>query len=130
MRVRFGDERLERMRRMRAVVRDAAQHNGDFTRLIWQRRKVRPRPLVIIADISGSMEKYTRLLLQFLYSVARSLPQVECFVFGTRLTRITRLFVFTRAPTRTSRLLRRSVSPVNWLGPMIAISCSPSVVRS
>ena len=44
---------------------------------------------MIIADISGSMEKYARLLLQFLYSVAHSLPQVECFVFGTRLTRIT-----------------------------------------
>ena len=74
---------------MRAVVRDAAQHNGYFTRLVWQRRKVKPRPLVIIADISGSMEKYARLLLQFLYSVTHSLPQVECFVFGTRLTRIT-----------------------------------------
>ena len=74
---------------MRAVVRDAAQHNGRLTRLVWQRRKVKQRPLVIIADISGSMEKYARLLLQFLYSVAHSLPQVECFVFGTRLTRIT-----------------------------------------
>jgi uncharacterized protein with von Willebrand factor type A (vWA) domain len=74
---------------MRAVVRDAAQHNGRLTRLFWQRRKVKQRPLVIIADISGSMEKYARLLLQFLYSVAHSLPQVECFVFGTRLTRIT-----------------------------------------
>ncbi len=74
---------------MRAVVRDAARHNGRLTRLLWQRRKVKQRPLVIIADISGSMEKYARLLLQFLYSVAHSLPQVECFVFGTRLTRIT-----------------------------------------
>jgi len=74
---------------MRAVVRDAARHNGRLTRLLWQRRKVKQRPLVIIADISGSMEKYARLLLQFLYSVAHSLPRVECFVFGTRLTRIT-----------------------------------------
>jgi uncharacterized protein with von Willebrand factor type A (vWA) domain len=74
---------------MRAIVRDAAQHSGRLTRLVWQRRKVKQRPLVIIADISGSMEKYARLLLQFLYSVAHSLSQVECFVFGTRLTRIT-----------------------------------------
>ena len=74
---------------MRAIVRDAAQHNGRITRLFRQRRKVKQRPLVIIADISGSMEKYARLLLQFLYSVAHSLAQVECFVFGTRLTRIT-----------------------------------------
>ncbi len=58
-------------------------------RLYWQRRKRKQRPLVLIADISGSMEKYARLLLQFAYSVARSLRHVECFVFGTRLTRIT-----------------------------------------
>jgi uncharacterized protein len=44
---------------------------------------------VLIADISGSMERYARLLLQFFYSVARRLDKVECFVFGTRLTRIT-----------------------------------------
>jgi uncharacterized protein with von Willebrand factor type A (vWA) domain len=74
---------------MRAILRDAARHNGAVTRLAWQRRKRKQRPLVIIADISGSMEKYARLLLQFLYSVARSLRRVECFVFGTRLTRIT-----------------------------------------
>jgi uncharacterized protein len=77
------------MLHMRAVVRDAAQHDGRLTRLVWQRRKIKQRPLVIIADISGSMEKYARLLLQFLYSVAHALPRVECFVFGTRLTRIT-----------------------------------------
>jgi uncharacterized protein with von Willebrand factor type A (vWA) domain len=77
------------MLHMRAVVRDAARHEGIPTRLVWQRRTVKQRPLVIVADISGSMEKYARLLLQFLYSVTRSLPRAECFVFGTRLTRIT-----------------------------------------
>jgi uncharacterized protein with von Willebrand factor type A (vWA) domain len=81
---RHGD-----MLHMRAVLRDAARHDGVATRLVWQRRKVKQRPLVIVADISGSMEKYARLLLQFLYSVTRSLQRVECFVFGTRLTRIT-----------------------------------------
>jgi uncharacterized protein with von Willebrand factor type A (vWA) domain len=74
---------------MRAVVRDAAQHGGMPLRLAWQRRKLKQRPFVIIADISGSMEKYSRLLLQFLYSVTHSLKHTECFVFGTRLTRIT-----------------------------------------
>src|SRR5919206_9819 len=71
------------------LLRDAARHEGVPARLAWQRRKVKQRPLVIIADISGSMEKYARLLLQFLYSVTHSLQRVECFVFGTRLTRIT-----------------------------------------
>ncbi len=74
---------------MRAVLRDAARYDGSPTKLYWQRRTLKQRPLGMIADISGSMEKYARLLLQFLYSVTHSLPRVECFVFGTRLTRIT-----------------------------------------
>ena len=72
-----------------AVLRDAARHGGVPARLAWQRRKIRQRPLVVVADISGSMEKYARLLLQFLYSVTHALQRVECFVFGTRLTRVT-----------------------------------------
>lgn len=74
---------------MRRVVRDAARHGGVPLRLPRQERKRKPRPLVIIADISGSMEKYSRLLLQLCYSAARSLGRVESFAFGTRLTRIT-----------------------------------------
>jgi uncharacterized protein with von Willebrand factor type A (vWA) domain len=74
---------------MRRVVREAARHGGVPLRLPRQERKRKPRPLVVIADISGSMEKYSRLLLQLCYSLARRLSRVECFVFGTRLTRIT-----------------------------------------
>lgn len=74
---------------MRRVVRDAARHGGVPLRLARQARKRKPRPLVIVADISGSMEKYSRLLLQLCYSATRRLDRVECFVFGTRLTRIT-----------------------------------------
>ncbi|HMQ30095.1 MAG TPA: VWA domain-containing protein [Chloroflexaceae bacterium] len=80
---RRGDELL-----MRRVVREAARHGGVPLRLPRQQRKRKPRPLVIIADISGSMEKYSRLLLQLCYSAARRLGRVESFVFGTRLTRI------------------------------------------
>jgi hypothetical protein len=72
-----------------AVLRDAARHAGTPTRLMWRRRTLKQRPVVIIADISGSMERYARLLLHFLYSIAHALQRVECFVFGTRLTRIT-----------------------------------------
>lgn len=74
---------------MRRVLRDAARHGGVPLHLPRQERKRKPRPLVVIADISGSMEKYSRLLLQLCYSMARRLSRVECFVFGTRLTRIT-----------------------------------------
>ena len=54
-------------------------------------RRHKPRPLVILADISGSMERYTRLLLHFIYSLTSGLDQrVEAFLFGTRLSCISR----------------------------------------
>ncbi len=52
--------------------------------------KDRMRPLVLICDISGSMDRYSRLLLQFVHALEHGLDTVEVFVFGTRLTRITR----------------------------------------
>jgi uncharacterized protein with von Willebrand factor type A (vWA) domain len=60
---------------------------------VWALRQPRPkfRPLVVLADVSGSMEPYSRVLLEFLYGLAHGLDQPpEIFVFSTRLTRITR----------------------------------------
>jgi uncharacterized protein with von Willebrand factor type A (vWA) domain len=74
---------------LRRVLASAVKHNGVPLKLAWQSRKIKPRPLILIADISGSMEKYSRLVLQFFYCLSHSLKNVECFVFGTRLTRIT-----------------------------------------
>ncbi len=76
---------------LRRTLRQNLRYGGEI--LEWPRRqpKFKPRPLIIIADISGSMERYTRLLLNFIYSLAKGLTQqVEAFVFSTRLTRITR----------------------------------------
>jgi len=76
---------------LRRIMRKNLRYGGEM--MLWPTReqKLKPRPLIIIADISGSMEQYTRLLLQFTYSLAESLTQkVESFVFSTRLTRITR----------------------------------------
>lgn len=76
---------------LRRTVRRNLKYGGEV--LDWAERepKRKPRPLVIIADVSGSMERYTRLLLLFTYGLARALEQrVEAFVFSTRLTRITR----------------------------------------
>lgn len=87
-RMRPGDgKRLDLRRSLRRNLR----YGGEW--LEWPRRepKWKPRPLIVIADISGSMERYTRLLLHFIYSLTAGLEQqVEAFVFGTRLTRITR----------------------------------------
>ncbi len=76
---------------LRRTVRRSLRHGGEILRWSRRRPRTKPRPLVVLADISGSMERYTRLLLLFLYSLAEGLEQrVEAFVFGTRLTRVTR----------------------------------------
>ncbi len=76
---------------LRRTIRKSLKYGGEV--LQWARRapKFKPRPLVVVADISGSMERYTRLLLHFIYTLTAGLDQpVEAFVFSTRLTRITR----------------------------------------
>ena len=82
-------DRRGRRIHLRRALREGARLDGVPPRLRWLRRKVKQRPLVLLADISGSMESYARLVLQFFYSAAHSLDRVEAFVFGTRLTRIT-----------------------------------------
>jgi uncharacterized protein with von Willebrand factor type A (vWA) domain len=75
---------------LRRTLRQNLRHGGEAFDLARRQRKLRRRPLVVICDISGSMERYSRLLLQFLYTVAARVERVETFVFSTRLTRITR----------------------------------------
>jgi uncharacterized protein with von Willebrand factor type A (vWA) domain len=76
---------------IRRTLRESRRHGGlVFT---WARleRKTKPWPIVVLADISGSMERYTRVLLLFAYAMAqRRETRLEAFVFSTRLTRITR----------------------------------------
>jgi hypothetical protein len=74
----------------RRTMRHSLRHGGIPLDLKRQRRKVRTRPLVLICDISGSMDRYARLLLRFVHALGQGLDSTEVFVFGTRLTRITR----------------------------------------
>jgi uncharacterized protein with von Willebrand factor type A (vWA) domain len=74
---------------LRRAVRDNMKHGGEILKLAWRRRKSKPRPLVVICDISGSMERYSYLFLHFIYTLARETRHIEAFVFGTRLTNIT-----------------------------------------
>ncbi|NQY57872.1 MAG: VWA domain-containing protein [Ilumatobacteraceae bacterium] len=74
---------------MRRIARDAMRLSPDAARLHRTTRKRRPRPLVLLLDVSGSMSDYSRNLLQFAYSTRRAAGRVEVFCFGTRLTRIT-----------------------------------------
>ncbi|HEX9069225.1 MAG TPA: VWA domain-containing protein, partial [Ktedonobacterales bacterium] len=75
---------------LRRTLRAAMRTGGEPLRLSWRRPRKAPRPLVILCDISGSMSLYSRLFLHFVHTVANGLDRVEVFVFGTRLTRITR----------------------------------------
>jgi uncharacterized protein with von Willebrand factor type A (vWA) domain len=74
---------------VRRAIRGSMRHGGEIVELAWRRRKPKPRPLVVLCDISGSMERYSRLFLHFLYALVQEGRHVEAFVFGTRLTRIT-----------------------------------------
>ena len=82
---------------LRRVVRKNMQHGGELLVLPRRRRKEKMRPVVLLCDISGSMETYSRMLLHFAYALARSRARVEAFLFATRLTRITRHLHSTRA---------------------------------
>jgi hypothetical protein len=74
----------------RATLRRSLRHGGIPLELRRQKRKIRMRPLILICDISGSMDRYARLLLRFVHALGQGLEATEVFVFGTRLTRITR----------------------------------------
>jgi hypothetical protein len=75
---------------LRRSARHAIRSSGELMQLFYRRPRVRRRPLVLICDVSGSMERYSRLLMIFAHAIARR-EDLEAFVFSTRLTRITRL---------------------------------------
>ncbi len=75
---------------LRTTLRRSLRTGGEPLTLMRRELRRKPRPLVIICDISGSMSLYSRLLLQFVHTVSNGPFNVETFVFGTRLTRITR----------------------------------------
>ncbi len=75
---------------MRRTLGAMHRPEGDLLPIEMSRRKRRRRPLVILADVSGSMERYTEMLLVFAHAAQGRVARVETFVFATRLTRITR----------------------------------------
>jgi uncharacterized protein with von Willebrand factor type A (vWA) domain len=74
---------------MRATLR-AALRSTDLIQLRRKRRRTRPPPLVALCDISGSMSRYSRVFLHFLHAVTNDRDRVSTFLFGTRLTNVTR----------------------------------------
>lgn len=74
----------------RATLQAMARHGGELWQLRWRKPRQQPAPLVVLADISGSMSRYSRMLLHFAHAVGHADTKVESFVFGTRLTHTTR----------------------------------------
>ncbi len=77
---------------LRRVVRRNIRYGGEPLSLPTRNRVLKPRPLVLICDVSGSMERYARMLLHFIHSLMGRgrITRAEAFLFATRLTRITR----------------------------------------
>jgi len=96
----------------RTLRRSLRTHGEPFHRA-WRARGTRSRPLVLILDISGSMAPYARALVQFGFAAMAAGRRVEVFVFGTRLTRVTRT-LRTKDPDRAMHEIGRQVA--DWEG--------------
>jgi uncharacterized protein with von Willebrand factor type A (vWA) domain len=81
---------LGSMADLRATLRGSLRQGGEILKLARTSPQVKPPPLVVLCDISGSMARYAQILLHFLHAVANDREHVHVFLFGTRLTNITR----------------------------------------
>jgi uncharacterized protein with von Willebrand factor type A (vWA) domain len=108
---------------MRRTLRQARRTGGEPVRIARRAVRSRPRRLVVLCDISGSMEPYARALLSFMYASSRaaairgirdaSRPRTEVFTFATRLTRLTPLLA---SATPETMLARATDAAVDWAG--------------
>jgi len=74
---------------LRRTVRASLRHGGEPVDRHWREPGDRARPLVLVCDVSGSMEPYARMMLQYLQACVAARRRVEAFLFGTSLTRVT-----------------------------------------
>ncbi|HEV3356253.1 MAG TPA: VWA domain-containing protein [Pseudonocardiaceae bacterium] len=112
---------------LRRTIRASLRTTGEPVTLHWRARRVKPRPLILILDVSGSMADYSRGLLQFAYSTRRAARKVEVFCFGTRLTRITAP-LHHRSPDEALR--RAAALVVDWEGGTRIGACLDEFVRT
>lgn len=107
---RTPDPRGDRLD-LRRLVRRSLRSGGDPVEQTWKARKAVPRKLVVLCDVSGSMDAYARALLLFLHAIVGSGHGVEAFGFGTRLTRLTG-DLSTRDPE--AALAKATLVAVDW----------------
>ncbi|MFO1196658.1 MAG: VWA domain-containing protein [Burkholderiaceae bacterium] len=75
----------------RRIAARSARRGGELAELAWRRPSERPTPVVALVDISGSMSRYSRTFLHFLHALTSAWRHTSSFVFGTRLTPVTRM---------------------------------------
>jgi len=97
----------------RTLRRNMVKYGGDIVELLRRRRKIRKVKIVLLCDVSGSMDCYSKFLVQFIYSLQNQLSGVETFVFSTRLTRATP-FLKGKEPYEALRALTENVR--DWSG--------------
>ena len=98
---------------LRATTRASLRHGGELLERRWRAPTLRPRRLVLILDVSGSMAPYARMLLQYVQACVAGRARVEAFAFGTHLTRLT-LELAGRDPDRA--LERAAERVTDWSG--------------
>jgi uncharacterized protein with von Willebrand factor type A (vWA) domain len=98
---------------MRRTLRLHLRWGGELAELAYRRRRVRKTRIVLLCDVSGSMDIYSRFLIQFVYALQEAVSNVESFVFSTSLTRVTPAL---RSRTLRAALDRLSRTVPNWSG--------------
>ena len=98
---------------LRRALARSLRTGGEIVTLPRRRRRTRRRPIVLLCDVSGSMEHYTRTLLLFAHTLARGARDVEAFLFATRLTRIT---MELRSPKPDAAMAAVSRAVKDWSG--------------
>jgi hypothetical protein len=98
---------------LRRTLRRSFRTGGEPLERAWRRRRKRPRRLVLLLDVSGSMDAYSRALVMFAHAALRSDRRWEAFCFGTRLTRVTRQL---EGADADAALARAAAEVVDWDG--------------
>jgi uncharacterized protein len=98
---------------LRATLRAMTSARGATVPLQWRKRRRRRPPLVVLCDISGSMDRYSRMLLFFLHAITNDRDRVHTLLFGTRLTNITRYLKHRDVDVAISRV---SAAVSDWAG--------------
>lgn len=97
----------------RSTMRKSIKYGGEIIELARRKRRIKKTRIVLLCDVSGSMDCYSRFLIQFMYGLQNELWGVETFVFSTSLSRITHLI---RSKEIAGALERISHSVVGWSG--------------